>query len=94
MEISPVLQGLEITIIGILMVFAGLILTFVMINLFSVIPSVLKKIQKKSSGNREKNINLSEHSIPDDHLAVIAAVLNIEKKLKVLKEQGRFTFRD
>ena len=75
------------------MVFAGLILTFLMINLFSVIPAIIKKIGKKGQAGVKISENQDLPPVPKDHLAIIAAVLDIEKKLQVLKEQGRFTFK-
>ena len=86
-------QGIEITIIGVSVVFAGLILTFFMINLFSTIPKVVAFFQrKKDNYNEEKNV-VSCEDICEDHLAVLVTVLDIELKMRSLLDKGRFTFK-
>ena len=86
-------QGIEITIIGVSVVFAGLILTFFMINLFSTIPKVVAFFRRnKEKYNDEKSV-VSCKDISEDHLAVLVTVLDIELKMRSLLDKGRFTFK-
>ncbi|MEN8221963.1 MAG: OadG family protein [Acidobacteriota bacterium] len=86
-------QGIEISIIGVSLVFAGLLLTFFMINLFSIIPKVIGSFQKKKGKNSGENTVVSCEDINEDHLAVIVTVLDIEFKMRSLLDKGRFTFK-
>ena len=86
-------QGIEITIIGISVVFAGLILTFIMINLFSTIPKIVNYFRReKDKTENEKNV-VPCIDICEDHLAVLVTVLDIEFKMRSLLDKGRFTFK-
>jgi Na+-transporting methylmalonyl-CoA/oxaloacetate decarboxylase gamma subunit len=86
-------QGIEITIIGVSVVFAGLILTFFMINLFSTIPRVVNFLRKRKDKNNEEKSVVPSVDICDDHLAVLVMVLDIELKMRSLFDKGRFTFK-
>ncbi len=86
-------QGLEVTIIGISVVFAGLILTFLMINLFSTIPKVIDLFRQRKDMNNETKSVISCEDISEDHLAVVVTVLDIELKMRSLLDKGRFTFK-
>ncbi len=87
------IQGVEITIIGIAVVFAGLILTFFMINLFSILPEILFFLKKKGKRKNDNGkYNISE-DVSKEHLLVIMTVLDIEMKMRQLLEKGKFTFK-
>jgi len=86
-------QGIEVTIIGVSVVFAGLILTFLMINMFSIIPGIFTFFKKKSK-NRNRVCKISSPGeICKEHLAVIVVVLDIELKMRALLDKGKFTFK-
>ncbi len=93
MDNFNIAQGIEVTIIGVSVVFAGLILTFLMINLFSIFPRIFAFFKKKE-GNRNRAHKVSSPvEISKEHLAVIVTVLDIELKMKSLFDKGRFTFK-
>jgi len=93
MDKIHLIQGVEISIIGVAVVFAGLILTFLMINLFSIFPKIISFFKKKEEemSNIEKQISCED--VSQEHLAVIMTVLDIEIKMRNLLEKGRFTFK-
>ena len=93
MDNTYLAQGIEITIIGVSVVFAGLILTFIMINLFSTIPKVVDFFRRKKDKNNEEKSVVSCGDICEDHLAVLVTVLDIELKMRSLLDKGRFTFK-
>ncbi|MCK5220861.1 MAG: OadG family protein [Candidatus Aminicenantes bacterium] len=93
MDKFNIAQGIEVTIIGVSVVFAGLILTFLMINLFSIFPRIFAFFKKKEGDrNRVRKIS-SPVEISKEHLAVIVTVLDIELKMRSLFDKGRFTFK-
>jgi len=85
-------QGVELTLMGVSVVFAGLILTFLMINLFSTLPKMLRFLRKRKGEKTEKKPGAGS-PISEDHLAVIATVLDVEFKMRSLMDKGRFTFK-
>lgn len=86
-------QGVEITIIGISVVFAGLILTFFMINLFSIIPGLFIHFKRKEDKKKRDRSITSHGEIKKEHLAIIVTVLDIEFKMRSLLDKGKFTFK-
>ncbi len=93
MEKFQIAQGIEITIIGVSVVFAGLILTYLMINLFSIFPRITAFLKKnKENKNRVSRVS-SQSEVSKEHLAVIVTILDIELKMRSLLDKGRFTFK-
>jgi Na+-transporting methylmalonyl-CoA/oxaloacetate decarboxylase gamma subunit len=85
--------GVEISVVGILMVFSGLGLIFFMVKLFSIFP-YLANFFNRSDKQSETDPKKSDVEISDPEIiAVISAVIDIELKMKHLFYQGRFTFK-
>ena len=93
MDKTQLIQGIEITVIGVSVVFAGLILTYLMINLFSVVPRMIGYFRNREKKDTGSDTVASPENIPPDHLAVVVAVIDIEMKMRSLLDKGRFTFK-
>lgn len=86
-------DALTVTVLGITVVFMGLILTSLMIYSFSLVPGI-----KRLFGRKEVNAAVSAApanvtaDVEPEVIAVITAVLEVEfRKLSLL--EGKFTFR-
>ncbi|MCP5102401.1 MAG: OadG family protein [bacterium] len=91
-------DALTVTVLGISVVFIGLILTNLMIRSFSVVPRIARFFKKKEKEpGAETPVKTAEVSadmgdVEPEIIAVITAVLEVEfKKLSLL--EGKFTFR-
>ena len=83
-------DGLVITALGMSVVFSGLILTSLLIVSFSVVPKLLSRGEKRS---RPPTPAVPALSAPADDrvVAVITAVLEVERRLHGLETGGRLT---
>jgi len=85
--------GVEISAIGILMVFSGLGLIFFMVKLFSLFPYITNFFNRTGKQS-ESELEKSDFETADPEIvAVISAVIDIELKMKYLFYQGKFTFK-
>ncbi len=86
-------DALTISIIGISIVFIGLILTSLLIYSFSIIRKIGEN-NKKSQINKKtsKNIQINEKEISPEILAVISAIVEIETRLQLSLRGTKWTF--
>ena len=89
MEIN---DALTITILGISVVFTGLILTSLLIFSFSRVPGLFSK---KPAGSKEKPASPGRENradeVPPDVLAVLTAVIEVEQRLHHVHQGHRLT---
>ncbi len=92
-------DALMVTVLGIGVVFIGLILTYLMIHSFSLLPRV-SALFRRGPGGEE---NAAVEKLPDagtpaspvgsEIMAVIATVLEVELRLRSSLTESKFTFR-
>ena len=88
MELS---DALTITVLGLAVVFSGLLLTAALISSFSVIPQLLQRVSRTSSATKEPPTTLQGPPVSPEVLSVIATVLEIERRLYHADPGGRLT---
>lgn len=71
-------DALVITILGMSVVFSGLILTAAMIWSFSLLPRLKELFSQEKT---REGYELSSETVPADVMAVITAVLEVERRL-------------
>ncbi|MCP5051635.1 MAG: OadG family protein [bacterium] len=95
-------DALTITVLGISVVFAGLLLTSLMIHSFSLIPKlsgllVRRREKKKEAVAAMETKDAAEIKpigpVEPELLAVITAVLEVEWRLRASLLEGKFTFK-
>lgn len=86
-------DALTVTVLGITVVFIGLILTNLMIYSFSLVPRIKRLFVKKEAAAPAPAAPVKEPAeVAPEVIAVITAVLEVEfRKLSLL--EGKFTFR-
>jgi len=86
-------DALTITLLGMAVVFCGLFLTAGLILSFSLIPKVIRTHRNaRTEGNLpEKPSTHPETQIPPEVISVIAAVLEVERRLYHADPGGRLT---
>ncbi len=85
-------DGLVITALGMSVVFSGLILTSLLIVSFSVVPKLLSRGEKRSRPPTPTPAVPALSAPADDRVvAVITAVLEVERRLHGLETGGRLT---
>lgn len=92
-------DALTVTVLGISVVFIGLILTNLMIHSFSVLPRLARLFSRRPEGEA----GVSAAQLPDaetpavpvgpEIMAVITTVLEVELRLRASLTEGKFTFR-
>ncbi len=88
-------DALIISILGIGVVFVGLILTSLLIYSFSI-PEKISNLKLKRLLKKKEASYISDENIGDlepDILAVVATVLEIEYRLGLVLTESRFTFK-
>jgi Na+-transporting methylmalonyl-CoA/oxaloacetate decarboxylase gamma subunit len=82
---------IQITILGITVVFLGLILTSMLIYSFSFFQKFeeFKRRKHKKSEPKEQKTTIN---IESDIIAVLTAILEIELRLKISLDESKFTF--
>ena len=88
MELS---DALTITGLGLVVVFSGLLLTAALITSFSIIPHLLQRVSRISSGAKVQPTTLQGPPVPPEVLSVITTVLEIERRLYHADPGGRLT---
>ena len=88
MELS---DALTITVLGLGVVFSGLLLTAALISSFSVIPHLLQRVSRTSSTAKAPPTTLQGPPVSPEVLSVIATVLEIERRLYHADPGGRLT---
>ncbi len=84
---------IQITLLGITVVFLGLIMTSLLIYSFSF----LQKYEAYKE-NKRKNIKAPptivkpDEIIPSDIIAILSTILEIELRLKISLDESKFTF--
>lgn len=87
-------DALTITFLGIGVVFGGLLLTNLLIVSFSFFPRMAEKLKRKTPQPVPIQETATEKiDIPPDILAVIATVLEVERRLQNSLFESRFTFK-
>ena len=88
-------DALIISVLGIAVVFVGLILTSLLIYSFSI-PEKISSLKSKRLLKKKEVSYISAENIKDlepDILAVVATVLEIEYRLGFVLTETRFTFK-
>lgn len=88
-------DALTISLLGIGVVFVGLILTSLLIYSFSI-PEKISNLKSKRLLKKKEISYISAENIGDlepDILAVISTVLEIEYRLGLVLTESRFTFK-
>jgi len=88
-------DALTVAIAGMSVVFFGLILTSLIISAFSFVPNLLESIKNRAklkSGENQRKVVLE--NVDPDILAVIATVLEVERRLQYSYRVSKFTFKD
>jgi Na+-transporting methylmalonyl-CoA/oxaloacetate decarboxylase gamma subunit len=85
---------IQITILGITVVFLGLILTSLLIYSFSFIQKYEDYKNKKKQKLTDKAISKVQANIiiPPDIIAILSTILEIELRLKISLDDSKFTF--
>jgi Na+-transporting methylmalonyl-CoA/oxaloacetate decarboxylase gamma subunit len=83
-----------ISITGMTVVFIGLLLTSLVIYSFSFLPRLLEYLGKRGEERRTAPKEKQVEKIDPDVLAVIATVLEVERRLHFSFEKSKFTFKD
>jgi len=88
-------DALLITVLGIMVVFSGLVLTALLIASFALTGKKKKKAPAQAVAAVEPRPEepAPNKPLPADVLAVIAAVLEVELRLTLGVDESRFTFR-
>jgi Na+-transporting methylmalonyl-CoA/oxaloacetate decarboxylase gamma subunit len=84
-------DALTITVLGLGVVFSGLLLTAALISSFSLIPRLLGRGSGTPATGDAGAVSSQEPPIPGDILAVITAVLEVERRLYHSDPGGRLT---
>jgi Na+-transporting methylmalonyl-CoA/oxaloacetate decarboxylase gamma subunit len=93
-------DALTITVLGIGVVFVGLMLTNLMIRSFSLLPKIAA-IFMRSKSAEDDNVSGQETTaeikplkpVTPEILAAITAVLEVELRLRASLTEGKFTFK-
>lgn len=93
-------DALTITILGISVVFIGLILTNLMIYSFSLLPKLAKLFSRSGDEEKASSTTLetpaatsATEPVGPEIMAVIATVLEVELRLRSSLTEGKFTFK-
>jgi len=88
-------DALTVAIAGMSVVFFGLILTSLIISAFSFVPNLLESIKNHTkSKSAENQGKVVLENVDPDILAVIATVLEVERRLQYSYRVSKFTFKD
>ena len=99
-------DALIITVLGISVVFIGLMLTKLMINSFSLLPKISALFEKLRGKKNTAEVQASSQAtaavppvlkpvgpVTPEILAAITAVLEVEFRLRLSLTEGKFTFK-
>ena len=85
-------DALTITALGMGVVFSGLLLTALLIQSFSLVPQMIQKLRgTQGESNNPQITTEAQVMIPPEILAVITAVLEVERRLYYSDPGGRLT---
>lgn len=82
---------IQITILGITVVFLGLILTSILIYSFSFFQK-FEEFKKRKHKKAELKEQKTTKNVESDIIAVLTAILEIELRLKISLDESKFTF--
>jgi len=82
---------IQITILGITVVFLGLFLTSMLIYSFSFFQK-FEEFKKRKREKTESKEQKTTKSVEPDIIAVLTAILEIELRLKISLDESKFTF--
>jgi Na+-transporting methylmalonyl-CoA/oxaloacetate decarboxylase gamma subunit len=84
-------EALTVTVLGMSVVFVGLILTSLVIVAFSAVPRLLTRRVEPLPGPEAVVADEPGDRVPPEVLTVIATVLEVERRLAHLTTHGRLT---
>ena len=88
------MDALIVSIAGMTVVFSGLIITSLIIYSFSSVPRLIASLKSKKSEKTSSARKVENENIDPDVIAVIATVLEVERRLHASYQQSKFTFKD
>lgn len=95
------IDAVVVALVGMGVVFTGLLLTSLTIWSFSVVPPLWKKLTEKNKAAAIADANSAQPAVPvaspvpdPDVFAVIVTVLEVERRLHFAERMSRYTFRN
>ena len=88
-------DALTVAVAGMSVVFIGLILTSLIISVFSFVPNLVESLKNRSRpGPGSVQTKVTIEDVDPDVVAVIATVLEVERRLRYSYRVSKFTFKD